>query len=112
MRGRSGGQKNLKTERSDSVSGVPCKMMVWGNDRRLLVQVDGMEAAGGCTFANTRAVSRVCAKNPKSSTHSLVSAVRHKMEGWDDEGRLWVWVDGMEVLGGLRVRQREAGVEV
>ena len=41
------GSKNLKTERSDSVSGVPCETMVWGNDRRLLVQVDGMEALGG-----------------------------------------------------------------
>ena len=39
--------KNPKTERGDSVSGVPCKTMVWGDDRRLLVQVDGMEAVGG-----------------------------------------------------------------
>ena len=41
------GSKNPKTERGDSVLGVPCEMMVWGNDRRLLVQVDGMEALGG-----------------------------------------------------------------
>ena len=39
--------KNPKTKRSDSVSGVPCEAMVWGDDRRLLVQVDGMEALGG-----------------------------------------------------------------
>jgi hypothetical protein len=76
------------------------------------VQVDGMEAAGGCTFANARAVGRVCAKNPKSNIHSSVSAVWHKMEGWDDDGRLWVRVDGMEVSGGLRVRQCETGVGV
>lgn len=41
------GSKNPKTERGDSVSGVPCETMVWGDDRRLLVQVDGMEALGG-----------------------------------------------------------------
>jgi hypothetical protein len=46
-RGRSGGQKSPKTERGDSVSDVPCETMVWGDDRRLLVQVDDMEAAGG-----------------------------------------------------------------
>jgi len=40
------GSKNPKTERGDSVSGVPCETMVWGDDRRLLVQVYGMEAAG------------------------------------------------------------------
>ena len=63
-------------------------------------------------FANARAVGRVCAKTPKPSIHSSVLAMRHKMEAWDDDGRLWVRVDGMEVLGGLRVRQREAGVGV
>jgi hypothetical protein len=41
------GSKNPKTERGDSVSGVPCETMVWGDDRRLLVQVDGMEVLGG-----------------------------------------------------------------
>ena len=29
--------KNPKTKRGDSVSGVPCETMVWGDDRRLLV---------------------------------------------------------------------------
>jgi hypothetical protein len=67
---------------------------------------------GGCTFANMRAVGRVCAKNPKLSIHSSVSAVQHKMEGWDDDGRLWVQVDGMGVSGGLRVGEREARVGV
>ena len=39
--------KNPKTKRGDLVSGVPCETMVWGDDRGLLVQVDGMEVAGG-----------------------------------------------------------------
>jgi hypothetical protein len=41
------GSKNPKTEHGDSVSGVPCEMVVWGNGGRLLVQVNGMDAAAG-----------------------------------------------------------------
>jgi hypothetical protein len=33
------GLKNPETERGDSVSGVPCETMVWGDDRRVLVCV-------------------------------------------------------------------------
>jgi hypothetical protein len=41
------GLKNSKTERGDSVSGVPCETVGWGDDGRLLVQVNGMDAVGG-----------------------------------------------------------------
>ena len=44
------GSRNPKTECGDSVSGVPCEMVVWGNDGRLLVQVNGMDVAGGLCF--------------------------------------------------------------
>jgi hypothetical protein len=37
------GSKNPKTKHGDSVSGVPCETVVWGDDRRLLVWVDGIE---------------------------------------------------------------------
>ena len=41
------GVKKHENREGDSVLGVPCEMMVWGDDRRLLVRVDGMEALGG-----------------------------------------------------------------
>ena len=74
------GSKNPKTERvtrfcvfhlkrwcGAMTGGCWCRWMAW-------------RWWGGCTFANTRAVGRACAKNPKPSIHNLVSAVRHKME--------------------------------
>jgi hypothetical protein len=105
------GSKNPKTKRGDSVSGVLCEMVVWGNDGRLLVQVNGIDAVGGgCTFANARPVSWVWAKNPKPSVRGSVSAVRHEMVGWDNDGRLWVRVNGMEAPGDCAFANAKPGV--
>ena len=41
------GVKKPKNREGDLVLCVPFETMVWGDDRRLLVQVDGMEVAGG-----------------------------------------------------------------
>ena len=60
------GSKNPKTERGDSVSGVPFKMMVWGNDRRLLVQVDGMEAVGGLHVCQCKGSGQGLCQKPET----------------------------------------------
>jgi hypothetical protein len=57
-------------------------------------------------------VGKVWVKNPKPSVHGWVLAMRHETVGWDDDRRLWVQVDGMEVAGGLHIYQHEAGGEV
>jgi hypothetical protein len=61
-----GGSKNPKTECGDSVSGVPCETVVWGNDGRLLVQVDGMEAAGGLHVCQCEASGWGLGQKPKT----------------------------------------------
>jgi hypothetical protein len=62
---------------------------------------------GGCPFANARPGGGGWAKNPKSSVCGSVSGTPCEMAVWDDVGIRWVRVSGMEVVGGLRVRQRE-----
>ena len=66
------GSKNPKTERGDSVLGVPCEMMVWGNDRRLLVQVDGMEAVEGLHVCQHEDSGQGLCQKPKTE-HSELS---------------------------------------
>jgi hypothetical protein len=46
-------------------------------------------------------------KNPKLSICGSVSGVLCKTAVWGNTGRWWVRVNGGEVVGGLRVRQRE-----
>jgi hypothetical protein len=66
------GSRNPKTERGDSVSGVPCEMVVWGNDRRLLVQVNGIDAAGGLRVRQRAAGGLGLGQKPETK-HSWLS---------------------------------------
>ena len=97
------GSKNPKTERvtrfcvfhlkrwcGAMTGGCWCRWMAW-------------RWREGCTFANTRAVGRACAKNLKLSIHSSVSGMPCETAVCGDNGRWWVPVDGMEALGGLCV---------
>ena len=74
--------------------------------------VDGMEALGGLRVCQREAGGGVSAKNPKPSVCSLASGVLCETAVWGDNGRWWVPVDGMEVLGGLCICQHEAGAGV
>jgi hypothetical protein len=58
--------KNPKTECGDSVSGVTCEMVVWGNDGRLLVQVNGMGVVGGLHVCQCEAGGLGLGQKPKT----------------------------------------------
>jgi hypothetical protein len=60
------GSKNPKTDCGDSVSGVPCETVVWGDDGRLLVEVDGMEAAGGLQVCQREGGGRGLGQKPET----------------------------------------------
>ena len=81
------GSKNPKTERGDSVSGVPCETAVWGNNGRWWVPVDGMEVLGGLRICQHEARAGIYAKNPKPSICSSILGVLCKMVVWGDDGR-------------------------
>jgi hypothetical protein len=105
MRGGEG--VNPKPSVHGSVLGMPCELAVTGDAGRW-VQVNGMEVVGGLRVRQCEAEGRDWAKNPKPSICGSGSGVPYEMAGWGDAGRWRVRVNGMEAVGGLRVRQREA----
>ena len=64
---------------------------------------------GGCAFTNMRQRRWGLGQNLKLSICGLISDMPCEMAVWSNGRRWWVRVDGMEVPGGLRIRQREAG---
>ena len=59
-------------------------------------------------FTDTRPKGGVWAKDLKPSVHSSVLGVPYETVAWGDDGRWWVQVDNMEVVGGLHVCQCKA----
>jgi hypothetical protein len=86
----------VKQQCGVTLGGGGCALMTW---RRWW----------GCVFANVRPGGRIWARNPKPSAHSSVSGTLCKTAVWGDAGMWWARDNSMEAVGGLHIRQREAG---
>jgi hypothetical protein len=66
------------------------------------------DGGGGCTFDNVRPEGGFWAKTPKPSVGGLVMGMPCKMAVGSGAGRRLARENGMEMVGGLRIRQCEA----
>ena len=91
------------------------KAQFWGAPFKKIVEevkgddgVKWLRQRGCCAFANARQRRWGLGQNLKPSFCGSISDALCEMAVWSDGGRWWVRVDGMEVPGGLRIRQCKA----